>query len=103
MTPASHREVVYPALIQSFKIIPVEYRRDRTGNGAAIIEQHAHMIAEMAFPGGAAPRHYDSLSPSVQLPEQRHRAHLVAQIEILQRFVKQQALRRLGKQQCNTR
>ena len=69
---------------------------------SAVIEQHEDVVAEMACPAEVMQHHHHCFTSYCQLPEQRHCAHLMAQIEIAE--VRRAAdIVATGKQQCNPR
>ncbi len=61
------------------------------------------MVAETVCPANIVEHHDERLALSRQFAEQSHCTRLMAQIQVLQRFIQQITLWRLGKQQSNTR
>ena len=93
MACAPHAGFLQTALVKRFQIGAVEYVFCASGEGAAIVEQHQHMVAITARPGNIVQHHHHCAALQGQFLEQRHGEKLMAQIKMLQRLIQQIALR----------
>lgn len=87
MALRSGNEFPYITLIKRLQIVAVKHFLHSACNGAAVVEQHQGVIAESACPPDIVEDHNQRFALPCQFLEQHHCAELVAQIEVLQRFI----------------
>ena len=83
-------------LIKRFQIVPVEHLFRASGNDMAVIEQHQDMVAEATCPAHIVEHHHERFTLPGQFTEYGHGTQLMAQIQMLQRFIQQIIFWRLG-------